>query len=67
MDNAHRAFEAGNFAEARRLATDMLDAPDAPTVDAARDVLRRTGHDPLIKYWVAACAALFILIATLMR
>src|SRR5215217_8117136 len=49
LDAAHVAFEAGDFAEARRLAGQLLaSASDEPTRSAATDLLKRTAIDPLI-------------------
>jgi hypothetical protein len=63
LDAAHVAFAAGNFAEARSLAKQLVaSAPDEATRSAAQDILRRTGLDPLIIYLTAACALVFIAI-----
>jgi len=61
LDAAHVAFEAGNFAEARTLAKQLVAAaPDAATRSAAEDILRRTGVDPLIVWITVGCALLFV-------
>lgn len=63
LDDAHRAFEAGDFGLARRLARALVNsAPDDATRAAARDILSRTGVDPLIVWITAACALLFVLV-----
>jgi hypothetical protein len=63
VDAAHRAFEAGDFSEARRLArTLQTTAADEPTRAAAAEILKRTGIDPLILWMTAGCALLFVLI-----
>jgi len=63
VDAAHRAFEAGDFAAARRLArTLQQSAADEPTRAAAAAILKRTGIDPLIIWLTGGCALLFVLI-----
>jgi hypothetical protein len=63
LDAAHRAFEAGDFYEARRLAKELkATASDEPTRNAAEELLRRTGYDPLIVWLTVGCAVMFILI-----
>jgi hypothetical protein len=63
LDAAHRAFEAGDFYEARKLAKQLkATASDEPTRQAADELLRRTGHDPLILWLTVGCAAMFVLI-----
>ncbi|MDB4968959.1 MAG: hypothetical protein JWN44_4648 [Myxococcales bacterium] len=63
LDAAHRAFEAGDFAEARRLAKVLQgSAGDDATRAAATEILKRTGIDPLIVYLTAGCVLLFVLI-----
>jgi hypothetical protein len=63
LDAAHRAFEAGDFAEARRLARTLRgSAADEPTRAAATEILKRTGIDPLIVWMTGGCALLFVLI-----
>lgn len=63
LDDAHRAFEAGDFGLARRLAQQLLSAaPDDATRAAARDILRRTGIDPLIIWITVGCALVFSLV-----
>jgi hypothetical protein len=61
LDAAHQAFEAGNFAEARRLAKELLQqtsAGDEAARAAAAEILRRTGIDPLV-VWMTVGSALF--------
>jgi hypothetical protein len=68
LDAAHHAFEAGDFFEARRLAKELkATASDEPTRLAADELLKRTGHDPLIVWLTVACGAVFafIVIVTL--
>jgi len=63
LDDAHRAFEAGDFGLARRLAQQLLaGAPDDATRAAARDILSRTGVDPLILWITVGCAVIFSLV-----
>jgi len=60
LDAAHRAFEAGDFAEARRLAKELsTGAADEATRAAAADILKRTGIDPLIIWITVGCALMF--------
>jgi hypothetical protein len=66
LDAAHRAFEAGDFYEARRLARQLKStATDEPTRQAAEELLKRTGHDPLIVWLTVACVALFTIIVAI--
>ncbi len=52
LDEAHRAFAAGDFRTARRLATELRANADDPAARAAADeLLRRTAIDPLI-VWI---------------
>jgi hypothetical protein len=63
LDAAHRAFEAGDFAEARRLAKQLrAAAPDDATRTAADEILYRTGIDPLVIWITVGCAILFVAI-----
>jgi len=63
LDAAHRAFEAGDFAEARRLAqAQKSGAADEATRAAADEMLMRTGIDPLIVWLTAGAALLYIAI-----
>lgn len=63
LDAAHRAFEAGDFAEARRLARRQLAAaPDHATRAAADEILRRTGIDPVMIWLTVGCALMFMAI-----
>ncbi len=63
MDAAHRAFEAGDFAEARRLAKEQkAAASDEATRAAADEILMRTGVDPLVVWMTAGAVLLFVLI-----
>ena len=63
MDAAHQAFEAGNFAEARRLAKQQrATAGDDATRAAADDILRRTGIDPLVVWLTVGAVLLFVAI-----
>ncbi len=63
LDAAHRAFEAGDFAEARRLARQQkASAADAATRAAADEILHRTGIDPLVVWLTVGCALLFVAI-----
>ncbi len=70
LDAAHRAFEAGDFYEARRLAKELrAGAADDATRKAAEELLRRTGHDPLVLWLTVGCVVMFalIVIVTLAR
>jgi hypothetical protein len=63
MIAAHRAFERGDFREARRLAAELLRAaPDEPTRAAAAAMLKRFAPDPLVIALTAGCALFFVLI-----
>jgi hypothetical protein len=59
LDAAHRAFAAGDFAEARRLARQLAAAPDEATRSAAADLLKRTGIDPVIVWITLGCVVVF--------
>jgi hypothetical protein len=62
LDAAHRAFDAGDFAEARRLAQAQKSesGADAATRAAADEILMRTGIDPLIVWLTAGAVLLFV-------
>jgi hypothetical protein len=66
MIAAHRAFERGDFAAARRLARALRDgAQDPATRQAADALLDRLKLDPLIVWLTAGCAVLFIAVVAL--
>ena len=67
LDAAHRAFDAGDFAEARRLAKQQKSAAgaDEATRAAADEILMRTGVDPLIVWLTAGAVLLFIAVVWL--
>jgi len=66
LDAAHRAFEAGDFAEARRLAKQQKAAAgDDATRAAADEILMRTGVDPLVVWMTVGAVVLFVLIVWL--
>lgn len=66
LDAAHRAFDAGDFAEARRLAKQQKSAgADEATRAAADEILMRTGIDPLIVWLTAGAVLLFIAVVWL--
>jgi hypothetical protein len=66
LDAAHRAFEAGDFAEARRLAKQQkTSATDEATRAAADEILMRTGIDPLVVWMTVGAALLFVVIVWL--
>jgi hypothetical protein len=67
LDKAHRAFERGDFAEARKLASGMKSSDDPAVRSAADQILSRTSLDPLIVGITAACLLGFSLIAILAR
>jgi hypothetical protein len=57
------AFEAGDYAEVRRLAPRVVKAAASPAVkDAAREIRRRIEPDPLIRYLLFAAVGLFVVI-----
>jgi hypothetical protein len=63
LDAAHRAFDAGDFAEARKLARQQkAAATDEATRAAADEILMRTGIDPLVVWMTAGAALLFVAI-----
>jgi hypothetical protein len=62
-DAAHQAFEAGDFATARRLAKQQkAAATDEATRAAADEILMRTGVDPLVVWLTAGAVVLFVAI-----
>ena len=66
LDAAHRAFESGDFAEARRLARQLrATAPDAATQAAAAEILRRTGVDRAVVWMTVGCALFFVIVVVL--
>jgi len=63
MDAAHQAFEAGDFAEARRLAKQQRAAASDDAARAAADeILKRTGVDPLVIWLTVGAVVLFVAI-----
>lgn len=60
LDAAHRAFEAGNFAEARKLARALSSTGDEATRAAAAQILKRTGIDPVVVWMTIGCALLYV-------
>jgi hypothetical protein len=66
-DAAHRAFERGDFAEARKLALAMKASGDEAARQAADLLLAKMGLDPLINAITAACIGLFAAIAIFAR
>ena len=66
LDAAHRAFDAGDFAEARRLAQAAEGAAaDEATRAAADEILMRTGIDPVVVWMTFGAVMLFVLIVWL--
>ena len=67
LDAAHRAFDAGDFAEARRLAKEQKAAAGADEASraAADEILTRTGIDPLIIWLTTGAALLYIAVVLL--
>jgi len=57
---AERAYEAGNYREARRLCRELIDVPGAAAHEGARRLLARIEPDPVQLGVLLACAALFI-------
>jgi hypothetical protein len=63
---AHRAFERGDFFEARRLAVELKRAAKDDAARAAADgILRRTSIDPVIVWLSAGCALFFVAVLLL--
>ena len=63
LDAAHRAFEAGDFAAARRLAKEQrAAAADDATRAAADEILMRTGIDPMVVWMTVGAVLLFVVI-----
>jgi hypothetical protein len=63
LDAAHQAFEAGDFAAARRLAKQQrASATDDAARAAADEILMRTGLDPVVIWLTGGAALLFILV-----
>jgi hypothetical protein len=68
LDEAHRAFDRGDFAVAGRLARSLKQtAEDDATRAAADALLARLSVDPLIVWLSAGCLVFFALVLTLMR
>jgi hypothetical protein len=71
LDTAHRAFEAGDFSEARRQAKALLSsgAGDEAAKTAAADIIKRTDIDPVVVWLSLGCVTLFvaIVVSTLLR
>jgi hypothetical protein len=63
---AHRAFERGDFRQARQLARQVVaGSPDAATRAAAEALLDRLKIDPLILGLTIACALFFAVVIAL--
>lgn len=70
LDAAQRAFEAGDFAEARRLAKLLLaGSGDEAAKKAAAELIERTDIDPVVVWMSLGCMTLFvaIVVSTLLR
>ncbi|HEX4460493.1 MAG TPA: hypothetical protein VIA18_21090 [Polyangia bacterium] len=70
LDAAQRAFEAGDFAESRRLAQAIVDGSgDEADKRAAAELIKRTDIDPVVVYMSLGCVTLFvaIVVSTLLR
>ncbi len=70
LDAAQRAFEAGDFAEARKLAQAVVQSNgDEATKKAAAELIKRTDIDPVVVYMSLGCVTLFvaIVVSTLLR
>ncbi len=65
LEEARAAFEAGDFAAVRRICRPLADADVPEVAGAARTLLRRVGVDPVQIVVVAACLALFVVIAAI--
>jgi hypothetical protein len=61
-DDAQRAFERGDFAEARRLARELEGSPDEAQRAAGRQLLQHTSLDPLIVWITVGCVLLFVVL-----
>jgi hypothetical protein len=68
-EQAERAFRAGDWRTARRLARQVVADGDADAAarEAAKRLLHRTGVDPLVPALIAVCLALFALVALVFR
>jgi hypothetical protein len=70
LDAAQRAFEAGDFAESRRLAQAIVaSSGDEADKRAAAELIKRTDIDPVVVYMALGCVTLFvaIVVSTLLR
>ena len=70
LDAAQRAFEAGDFAEARKLAQAIVQSNgDEAAKKAAAELIKRTDIDPVVVYMSLGCVTLFvaIVVSTLLR
>ncbi len=70
LDAAQRAFEAGDFAEARKLAQAIVKSNgDEAAKKAAAELIARTDIDPVVVYLSLGCVTLFvaIVVSTLLR
>ena len=70
LDAAQRAFEAGDFNEARKLARAIVQSNgDEAAKKAAAEIIKRTDIDPVVVYLSLGCVTLFvaIVVSTLLR
>ena len=70
LDAAQRAFEAGDFAEARRQAKLLIaGSGDEAAKKAAAELVKRTDIDPVVVWLSLGCVTLFvaIVVSTLLR
>jgi hypothetical protein len=70
LDAAQRAFEAGDFNEARKLAQAIVQSKDDEAAKkAAAEIIKRTDIDPVVVYLSLGCVTLFvaIVVSTLLR
>lgn len=62
LEAAQRAFDHGDFREARRLARPLASDGDEKVRSAAHTLLERTSIDPLIAWLSGACLLFFALV-----
>lgn len=69
LQAAQRAFEIGDFAEARRLAKALQSSGDEAARAGAADIIKRTDIDPVVVWLSLGCVTMFvaIVVSTLLR
>ena len=63
LREAEVAFEVGDYAVCRKLATELARSDRPAIADGARDLLRRTNVDPAQMVFLAACACALFAVA----